>query len=54
MTSCESFFHLRQQLLLCVGDEGQGGAWVVCPRCPTSKKKKNIHMGVRDGWMKLS
>lgn len=40
MTSCESFFHLRQQLLLCVGDEGQGGAWVVCPRCPISKKKK--------------
>lgn len=43
MTSCESFFHLRQQLLLCVGDEGQGGAWVVCPRCPTSEKRKHTH-----------
>lgn len=55
MTSCEGFFHLRQQLQLCVADEGQGGAWVVCPRCPTSKKKKkNIHMGVRDDWRRFS
>lgn len=47
MTSCKGFFHIWQQLQLCVCNEGQGGAWVVCSRCPIWKKTNKTPTGVR-------
>ena len=42
VTSGQSLLHIRQQTKLCVGDEGQSGAWVVCSRSSAKSNTKTL------------